>query len=81
MHLLGLRPVAAEPPDEPDELRIREFVESPAGISESVESLADKMGISRRVCRRILEELVQQGVVQRREFADIAPMYLRFPSR
>jgi hypothetical protein len=39
------------------------------------------LGISRRRCRQILEGLVEQGVVQRREFADIEPMYLRFPSR
>jgi DNA-binding Lrp family transcriptional regulator len=43
-------------------------------------SLADKLGISRRRCRRILEELVQQGVLRRRDFADIEPVYVRFPT-
>ena len=47
----------------------------------AVDSLSDKLGISRRACRRILEQLVEQGVVQRRDFVDMAPIYLRFPSR
>jgi DNA-binding Lrp family transcriptional regulator len=44
-------------------------------------SLADKLGISRRRCRGILEGLVEQGILQRRDFADIEPIYVRFPSR
>jgi DNA-binding Lrp family transcriptional regulator len=66
---------------EPDEQRVREFIDSPAGISESVESLSDKIGISRRSCRRILDGLAKEGVVQRRDFDDMPPMYVRFPSR
>jgi predicted ArsR family transcriptional regulator len=81
MSLLWIRPVQVEQALEPDERRVRDFVDSPAGVSESVESLSDKLGISRRHCRRILEELVEQGVVQRRDFADMEPIYLRFPSR
>jgi len=81
MNLLWLRPVAAEQEFEPDERRVRDFVDSPGGMSESARSLADKMGISWRRCRGILERLVEQGVVERRDFADIDPIYLRFPSR
>jgi predicted ArsR family transcriptional regulator len=81
MNLLWIRPSDAEQAFQPDERRVRDYVDSPAGVSESVSSLADKLGISRRRCRRILEGLVEQGVVKRREFADIEPMYLRFPSR
>ena len=83
MNLMWIRPVNAEPMIEPerDEQRVRDFVDSPGGISESVDSLADKIGISRRSCRRILDTLVEQGVVQRRDFADMPPMYVRFPSR
>jgi hypothetical protein len=81
MNLLWIRPASAEQALNPDERRVRDYMDSPGGVSESASSLADKMGISRRRCRGILEELVQQGVVQRREFADIEPMYLRFPSR
>jgi predicted ArsR family transcriptional regulator len=81
MNLLWLRPVAAEQSLAPDERRVRDYIDSPGGVSESASSLADKMGISRRRCRGILERLVEQGVVQRRDFADIEPIYLRFPSR
>jgi predicted ArsR family transcriptional regulator len=81
MHLLWIRPVAGEQAFPPDERRVRDFVDSPGGVSESARSLADKLGISRSRCRRILERLVEQGVVERREFADIEPMYLRFPTR
>ena len=81
MNLLWVRPVEAEQALQPDERRVRDFVDSPAGVSESVMSLADKLGISRRRCRGILERLVEQGVVQRRDFADIEPIYVRFPSR
>jgi hypothetical protein len=81
MNLLWLRPVEVEQGLRPDERRVRDFVDSPGGVSESVVSLADKMGISRRRCRGILERLVEQGVVRRREFRDIEPIYVRFPSR
>ena len=81
MNLLWIRPMEVEQSFPPDELRVRDFVDSPSGISESAESLADKLGISSRRCRRILEQLVEQGVVQRREFSDIQPLYVRFPSR
>ena len=81
MNLLWIRPVHAEQAFGPDERRVRDYVDTPAGVSESARSLADKMGMSRRRCQRILEGLVEQGVLARREFADIEPMYLRFPSR
>lgn len=81
MNLLWIRPATAEQAFSPDERRVRDFIDSPGGVSESAASLADKMGISQRRCRGILEQLVQQGVVQRRDFADIEPIYLRFPSR
>src|SRR5205814_10445986 len=82
MNLLWIRPVdAAESSFQPDERLIREFVDSTGGVSESAASLADKLGIHPRRCRRILERLAEQGIVQRREFGDIQPMYLRFPSR
>jgi ribosomal protein S25 len=81
MNLLWIRPVEAEQAFLPDERRVRDFVDSPAGVSESVESLADKLGISRSRCRRILERLAEQGVVQRRDFTDMESIYLRFPGR
>ena len=81
MKVFWIRTHAEPPTFEPDERRIREFVEGPGGVSESAASLADKLGISRRRCRRILERLVEEGVVHRRDFSDMEPMYLRFPSR
>jgi len=83
MNLMWIRPVSVAQPSAatPDERRVRDYVESPAGVSESAESLADKLGISRRRCRRILEDLVVQGILQRHDFSDIAPVYFRFPSR
>jgi hypothetical protein len=71
----------AEQDQAPDEQRIREFLDCPGGVSESARSLASKLGIGRRRCRAILERLVQQGIVVRRDFADIEPMYVRFPTR
>ena len=61
MNLLWLRPVAAEQSLSPDERRVRDYIDSPGGVSESASSLADKMGISPRRCRGILERLVEQG--------------------
>ena len=81
MNLLWIRPAEAEQILRPDERRVRDYVDSPGGVSESVVSLADKLGISRSRCRRILERLVEQGVVQRHDFNDIQPIYVRFPSR
>ncbi len=81
MNLLWIRPAEVEQGLRPDERRVRDFIDSPGGVSESVVSLADKMGISRRRCRGILEQLVEQGVLRRRDFLDIEPIYVRFPSR
>jgi hypothetical protein len=81
MNLLWIRPVEVEQGLRPDERRVRDFIDTPAGVSESVVSLADKLGISRRRCRLILEQLVEQGVVTRRDFVDIEPLYVRFPGR
>jgi ribosomal protein S25 len=81
MNLLWIRPVEAEQALRPDERRVRDYVDSPAGLSESVVSLADKLGINRGRCRHILERLVEQGILQRHDFSDIQPIYVRFPSR
>ncbi|MBV9173811.1 MAG: hypothetical protein JOZ81_27430 [Chloroflexi bacterium] len=63
-----------------DDRRIRDYVLAPGGISESAASLADKLGVSPRRCRRVLDDLVKQGVLRRHEFTNIAPMYCRFPT-
>ena len=82
MNLLWIRTPPSPPTEvEPDERRVREFLDSPAGVSESADSLAAKLGMSSRRCRAILEQLVQQGIMTRRDFSDIEPIYVRFPSR
>ena len=81
MNLLWIRPVTVEHLLSAEERRVRDFVDSPSGVSESVLSLAQKLGISPRRCRGILERLVEQGVVRRRDFVDMEPIYVRFPSR
>jgi predicted ArsR family transcriptional regulator len=81
VNLLWIRPGDVEQNFQPDERRIRDFVDSPSGVSESVQSLSDKLGVDRRRCRRILEDLVEQGVLRRRDFADMDSIYVRFPSR
>jgi predicted ArsR family transcriptional regulator len=81
VNLLWIRPAAVEQEFAPDERRIREFVDSPGGVSESAMSLAAKLEIGPRRCRSILERLVEQGVVERKDYADMEPMYFRFPTR
>jgi hypothetical protein len=63
-----------------DDRRIRDYVVAPGGMSESAASLADKLGVSRGRCRRVLEDLVRQGVLRRDDYSSIAPMYCRFPT-
>jgi Winged helix-turn-helix DNA-binding len=81
MNLLWIRPVTDEQAFQPDERRVRDYVDSPSGVSESARSLSDKLGISRRRCMHILERLAEQGILQRRDYIGMEPMYLRFPSR
>jgi hypothetical protein len=66
---------------EPDEQRLRQYLERPGGVSESVCSLADKLEVSQRQCRRVLERMVEQGTLKRQDFADMEPIYSRFPTR
>lgn len=81
MSVLWIRPVTVEHLLSADERRIRDFVDTPSGVSESAQSLGQKLGIGARRCRRILDGLVEQGIVRRRDFVDMDPLYVRFPSR
>jgi hypothetical protein len=81
MNLLWIRPATVEQDFQPDERRIREFLDSPGGVSESALSLAAKLEIGPRRCRSILERLVEQGVVDRKDYVGMEPMYFRFPTR
>jgi hypothetical protein len=51
------------------------------GLSETAASLSHKLRVDRRVCRRVLDTAVTEGLVERREFDDMAPIYVRFPER
>lgn len=64
-----------------EERRIRDFCNWEYGLSETAASLSAKLGVDRRLCRRILDTLVNEGLVQRREFTDIDPIYVRYPIR
>ncbi len=56
---------------------MREFVQSRLSLSETAFSLAEKLGVDRRVCRRVLDQLVSEGLLQRKEFEDIEPIFYR----
>jgi len=79
--LASILPLASEPELPTDERRVREYLEAPGGVSESAMSLSDKLGVSRRRCRLILDEMVERGVLKRTDFKDIEPIYSRFPTR
>jgi hypothetical protein len=81
MSLLWLRATAVERQYSSSERRVRDFLDTRAGVSESVRSLSSKLGVSRGSCRHALERLVQEGVVRRLDFSDMEPLYTRFPGR
>jgi hypothetical protein len=60
---------------------VRAFVASSHSLCESALSLAPKVGVSPGHCRRILEVLVSEGSLRRREFGDIEPIYYRYANR
>jgi len=64
-----------------DERRVRDYLLWEHGLSESATSLANKLHVDRRLCRKVLDTAVTEGIVERREFADIDPMYVRYPAR
>jgi DNA-binding transcriptional regulator LsrR (DeoR family) len=64
-----------------DERRVRDFLSWEYGLSETAASLAHKLRVDRRVCRRVLDTAVTEGIVERRDFDDMAPIYVRFPER
>ena len=80
MSFLWIRPLQAETLVAPEERRLRDYLDSRAGVSESAASLAAKFDVSVGRCRRILEQLVEEGILHRTEFKDIEPLYSRFPS-
>lgn len=67
-------------PKQVDERLVRDFLLNESCCSETAFSLATKLGLNRRRCQRALDQLVDEGVVRRREFGDIEPIYYRYPS-
>jgi predicted ArsR family transcriptional regulator len=64
-----------------EERRVRDFLLSEPSCSETAASLARKLGLNQRRCRRALDVLATEGVVRRRDFSDIEPIYYRYPGR
>ena len=79
--LAWVRPIGSEMQLTSEERRIRAFLSTGAGVSESVESLANKLGVRRQPCRKTLEQLVSEGVVDRQDYRGMQPQYVRFPRR
>jgi predicted transcriptional regulator len=63
-----------------DERRVRDFFLNAPSSSETAFSLSSKLKLNRRRCRRALEQMVDEGVVKRRQFGDIEPIYYRYPT-
>jgi len=59
---------------------VREFLLSESACSETAISLARKLGIDRRRCRKALDHLAKEGLVRRREFSDMEAIYYRYPA-
>ena len=62
-----------------DQRTVRDFLLNEPNCSETAVSLASKLGLRRGNTRRALDELVNEGVVRRRDFSDMASIYYRFP--
>ncbi|MBM2811702.1 MAG: Winged helix-turn-helix transcriptional regulator [Chloroflexi bacterium] len=62
-----------------DERRILDYLDGRQTLSESPISLATKLAVDLRTTRTVLDRLVEAGLLRRRTFADIEPMYFRNP--
>jgi hypothetical protein len=63
-----------------DERRIREYLRAECAVSETSISLSRKLGVNLQAARDVLENLADEGRLQRRIFPGIEWMYCRFPS-
>jgi predicted ArsR family transcriptional regulator len=64
-----------------EERRIREFLLNESCCSETAFSLAAKLGLNPKRCQRALDQMVDEGVVRRRDLGDIEPIYYRYGER
>lgn len=81
MSLLWMRPSHIEAQLPAEERRIRDFLASRGGVSETATSLSAKLDVKKNRCRHVLDQLTEEGLVARRAFSDMEPIYTRFPSR
>ena len=64
-----------------DQRTVRDFLMNEPSCSETAVSLASKLGLRRRNTRQALDQLVNEGLVRRRDFTDMASIYYRFKGR
>jgi predicted ArsR family transcriptional regulator len=64
-----------------DQRTVRDFLLNEPSCSETALSLASKLGLRRRKTRQALDQLVNEGLVRRRDFTDMASIYYRFKGR
>jgi DNA-binding MarR family transcriptional regulator len=67
--------------DPGDQRVVRDYLLSEPSCSETAVSLATKLGLRRGNARRALDQLVDEGLVRRRDFSDMASIYCRFRGR
>lgn len=68
-------------PSAQEERRVRDFLVGAPAVSESALSLGAKLQIDQRRCRRVLDQLVREGLLRRRDIGDREPIYYRYPNR
>jgi ribosomal protein S25 len=63
-----------------DEKRILQFLEEEDAVSETPISMANKLNVDITIARTVMDHLVEAGVLRRRDFGDIEPIYYRYPT-
>ena len=63
-----------------DEKRILDYIDEADAVSETATSLSNKLKVDVHEARRVLDRLYTVGLVQRRTFDDIEPIYFRYPT-
>jgi DNA-binding MarR family transcriptional regulator len=64
-----------------DHRMVRDFLLNEPSCSETAVSLARKLGLRRSDARQVLDQLVNEGLVRRRDFTDMDSIYYRFRGR
>jgi predicted ArsR family transcriptional regulator len=64
-----------------DQRLVRDYLLGEPSCSETAVSLASKLGLRSGHARRALDQLVNEGLVRRRDFSDMESIYYRFRGR